>query len=132
MTEQDMRGAQLEAAAASHEATVSTRPRSIKAWGRRAALVYLCVCALALVAMAIETVLGHAGAATVFAAFLTVPWSMIAAGFAPPLPANLPMAAGLAVRMLPLALFMLLNAAILAGIAARTERDLTGAGSPRR
>jgi hypothetical protein len=35
------------------------------------------------------------------------------------------MAAGLAVRMIPLALFMLLNAAIVRGIAARAERDLS-------
>jgi hypothetical protein len=53
---------------------------------------------------------------------------MLVAGFAPPLPANLPMALGLALRMAPLALFMLLNAAIVAGIAARSERDLTGRG----
>jgi hypothetical protein len=81
--------------------------------------------------MAIETVLGHPGTASMFAAFLAVPWSMLVAGFAPPLPANLPMAFGLALRMTPLALFMLLNAAIVAGIAARSERDLTGVRSPR-
>jgi hypothetical protein len=33
--------------------------------------------------------------------------------------------------MAPLALFMLLNAAIVAGIAARSERDLTGVRTPR-
>jgi hypothetical protein len=94
------------------------------AWGRRAAWIYLGVSALALAGMAIETVLGHPGTASMFAAFLAVPWSMLVAGLAPPLPANLPMALGLAARMVPLALFMLLNAAIVAGIAARSERDL--------
>ena len=39
------------------------------------------------------------------------------------------MALGLAARMVPLALFMLVNAAIVAGIAARSERDLTGRGA---
>jgi hypothetical protein len=99
------------------------------AWGRRAALVYLAAGALALVAMAVETVLGHPGIGSMFAAFLSVPWSMLVAGLAPPLPRDWPLAAGLAVRMLPLALFMLLNAAIVAGIAARSERDLTGRGA---
>ncbi len=109
-------------------ATPSPLP-SMTAWGRRAALVYLGVGALALAAMAIETVLGHPGIGSMFAAFLSVPWSMLVAGFAPPLPRDWPLAAGLAVRMLPLALFMLLNAAIVAGIAARSERDLTGRGT---
>src|SRR5262249_25168766 len=82
--------------------------------------------ALALAAMAVETLLGHPGAASMFAAFLSVPWSMLVAGIAPPLPADLPMAVGLLARMVPLALFMLLNAAIVAGIAARSERDWPG------
>jgi hypothetical protein len=50
---------------------------------------------------------------------------MLAARMAPAIPADLPMATGLGIRMGALALFMLLNAAIVAGIAARTERDLT-------
>jgi hypothetical protein len=94
-------------------------------WGRRAARTYLVVCALALVAMLVETLLGHPGTGTMFAAILAAPWSMLVAGLAPPLPRDWPLAAGLAVRMFPLALFMLLNAAIVRGIAARTERDLT-------
>jgi hypothetical protein len=94
-------------------------------WGRRASLVYLGVCTLALIAMLVETLLGHPGTGTMFAAILAVPWSMLVAGFAPPLPSNWPMAAGLAVRVIPLALFMLLNAAIIRGIAARSERDLS-------
>jgi hypothetical protein len=127
MTEQDVRGEQLHAAAASQaDGVVPPAVSSMTAWGRRAALIYLGVGTLALVGMAVETVLGHAGTASMFAAFLAVPWSMLVAGFAPPLPANLPMALGLALRMAPLALFMLLNAAIVAGIAARSERDLTG------
>src|SRR5262245_38294691 len=80
--------------------------------------------------MLVETMSGHAGTGTMFAAFLAVPWSMLVAGFAPPLPHDWPMAAGLAVRMIPLALFMLLNAAIIGGIAARSERDL-GRTAPR-
>jgi len=129
MTEQDVRGEQLHAAAASQADRVPPPAvSSMTAWGRRAALIYLGVGALALAGMAVETVLGHAGTASMFAAFLAVPWSMLVAGFAPPLPANLPMALGLALRMAPLALFMLLNAAIVAGIAARSERDLTGRG----
>jgi hypothetical protein len=98
-------------------------------WGRRAATIYLVVAGLALVAMLVETVLGHPGVGTMFAAILAAPWSMLAAGFLPPLPRDWPMAAGLAIRMAPLALFMLLNAAIVAGIAARSERDLRGAAS---
>ncbi len=129
MTEQDERAEQLHAAAASPAADVAPPPvPSMTRWGRRAALIYLCVGALALAGMAVETVLGHPGTASMFAAFLSVPWSMLVAGLAPPLPANLPMALGLAARMAPLALFMLLNAAIVAGIAARSERDLTGRG----
>ena len=106
-------------------------PPSMTLWGRRAALWYLAVCALALLAMLIETVLGHAGTGTMFAAILAVPWSMLMAGLAPPLPRDWPMAAGLAVRMVPLALFMLLNAFIVASIAARSERDLkSGVSKP--
>jgi hypothetical protein len=99
-------------------------------WGRRAATLYLGVAGLALVAMLIETVLGHAGIGTMFAAILAAPWSMLAAAFLPPMPRDWPMAAGLAIRMAPLAVFMLLNAAIIAGIAARSERDLRSA-APR-
>jgi hypothetical protein len=98
-------------------------------WGRRAARLYLVVCALALAAMLVETVLGHPGIGSMFAAFLAVPWSMLMAGLAPPLPHDWPLAAGLAVRMIPLALFMLLNAAIIAGIAARSARDLASRGA---
>jgi len=96
-------------------------------WGRRASLIYLAVCAVALVAMLVETVLGHPGTGSMFAAILAAPWSMLMAGLAPPLPRDWPLAAGLAVRMIPLALFMLVNAAIVRGIAARSERDLQGA-----
>jgi hypothetical protein len=66
---------------------------------------------------------------SIFAAILAAPWSMLAAKMLPPLPSDWPMAAGLAIRMGPLALFMLLNAAIVAGIAARSERDLRGVAS---
>ena len=100
-------------------------------WGRRAALWYLVVGLLALIAMLVETVTGHAGTGTMFAAILAAPWSMLVAGMAPPLPRDWPMAAGLAVRMVPLALFMLLNALIVASIAARSERDLkSGVAKP--
>ena len=102
------------------------------AWGKRAARMYLIVCALALVAMMVETLLGHPGTATIFAAILAVPWSMLASAFLPALPADWPLPAGLAVRMVPLALFMLLNAAIVAGIAARSERDLRGGHAAQR
>ena len=100
-------------------------------WGRLVTRAYLVACALALVAMLVETVSGHAGIATMFAAILAAPWSMLVAGLAPPLPRDWPMAAGLAVRVIPLALFMLLNAAIVRGIAARSERDLHGARDRR-
>ena len=93
-------------------------------WARRIVGTYLAVCALALIAMLVETVTGHAGTFGMFAAILAAPWSMLVAGMAPPLPRDWPMAAGLAVRVVPLALFMLLNAAIARGIAARAERDL--------
>jgi hypothetical protein len=96
------------------------------AWGRKASRTYLILCAIILAAMAIETVTGHAGAASILAAIFAVPWSMLAAAFAPAIPADLPMATGLGIRMGLLALFMLLNAAIVAGIAARTERDIKG------
>ena len=97
-------------------------------WGRRVVSAYLTVSALALIAMLVETLLGHPGMGSMFAAILAVPWSMLMAGVAPPLPRDWPMAAGLAVRMVPLALFMLLNAAIVRGIAARSERDLARNG----
>jgi hypothetical protein len=103
----------------------------MSAWGRRAALVYLVVGGLALVAMLVETLLGHPGAGSVIAAVLAAPWSMLIAAFAPPLPRDWPLAAGLAVRMAPLALFMLLNAAIVAGIAARYEHDVRSARPAR-
>jgi hypothetical protein len=96
----------------------------VSRWGRKAAGGYLVVCALALLAMLVETVLGHPGTGSMIAAILAAPWSMLMAGLAPPLPRDWPMAAGLAVRMIPLALFMLLNAAIIRGIFARSERDL--------
>lgn len=107
-------------------------PLSMTAWGRRSATIYLVVCALALAAMLIETLLGHPGTGSIFAAILAAPWSMLAASFLPPLPDDWPLPAGLAVRMAPLALFMLLNAAIIAGIAARSERDLRGSHAARR
>ncbi len=113
-------------------APVTPAPPSMTAWGRRAAKIYLGVSALALVAMLVETLLGHPGTVSMFAAILAAPWSMLVASFAPPLPADWPLPAGLAVRMVPLALFMLLNALIIASIAARSERDLTGAGASRR
>jgi len=72
-----------------------------------------------------ETLAGHPGIASMFAAMLAAPWSMLVAGLAPPLPRDWPLVAGLAVRVVPLALFMLVNAAIVRGIAARSERDLT-------
>src|SRR5213075_1672362 len=92
-------------------------PSSMSRWGRNAARIYLAVGALALAAMLVETVLGHPGAGSMIAAILAAPWSMLMAGLAPPLPRDWPMASGLAVRMIPLALFMLLNAAIIRGIA---------------
>jgi len=94
-------------------------------WGGRAASIYLVACAGALVAMLVETVAGHPGIGSMFAAFLAVPWSMLMAAFAPPLPRDWPLAAGLAVRMIPLALFMLLNSVIVRGIATRSQRDLS-------
>ena len=122
-------------AAAESDSTAATAvavpaPPSMTLWGRRAALWYLLVGALALLAMLVETVLGHPGTGTMFAAILAAPWSMLVAGMAPALPRDWPMAAGLAVRMVPLLLFMLLNALIVASIAARSERDLKG-GTPR-
>lgn len=106
-------------------------PSSMVAWGRRSARLYLIVAALALVAMLVETLLGHPGTFSIFAAILAAPWSMLAASFMPPIP-DWPMPAGLLVRMVPLALFMLLNAAIIAGIAARSERDLRGSHAAQR
>jgi hypothetical protein len=110
----------------------SPEPLSMAAWGRRSARIYLVVAGLALVAMLVETVLGHPGTGSIFAAILAAPWSMLAASFLPPLPDDWPMPAGLAVRMVPLALFMLLNAAIIAGIAARSQRDLRGSHAAQR
>lgn len=104
-------------------------PSSMSIWGRKASRLYLIVAALALVAMLVETLLGHPGAGSIFAAILSAPWSMLVAKFLPPLPGDWPLAAGLAIRMVPLALFMLLNAAIVAGIAARSERDVRGVAS---
>lgn len=99
-------------------------PSFTAAWGRKAARTYLILCAIILAAMAIETVTGHAGAASILAAIFAVPWSILVARMAPALPADLPMATGLGLRIGMLALFMLINAAIVAGIAARTERDI--------
>ena len=107
-------------------------PLSMAAWGRRAARIYLVVAGLALVAMLVETVLGHPGTGSILAAILAAPWSMLAASFLPPLPDDWPLPAGLAVRMVPLALFMLLNAAIIAGIAARSQRDLSAGHAAQR
>lgn len=98
---------------------------SMSRWGRRASRVYLAVCAVALIAMLVETLTRRGGAGTMFAAILAVPWSMLAASFLPPLPSDWPLVLGLGARLVLLALFMLLNAAIVRGIAARSERDLT-------
>lgn len=114
------------------EVGTPSAPGAATAWGRRSARIYLVVCAIALTAMLVETLLGHPGSGSIFAAILAAPWSMLAATFLPPLPADWPLAAGLAVRMVPLALFMLLNAAIIAGIAARSERDLRGSHAAQR
>jgi hypothetical protein len=104
--------------------TTPPEESAMSRWGRRASRTYLAVCALALLAMLVETLLGRPGTGSMIAAILAAPWSMLVAGLAPPLPRDWPLAAGLAVRMLPLALFMLLNAAIVRGIASRSERDL--------
>ena len=106
-------------------------PPSMTLWGRRVARIYLIVAGLALLAMLVETLLGRPGTGSMFAAILAAPWSMLVAAFLPPLPQDWPLAAGLAVRMVPLALFMLLNAAIVAGMAARSERNLAGAHGAR-
>ena len=98
---------------------------TISRWGRRASRVYLVVCAIALVAMLAETLTGRGGAGTMFAAVLAAPWSMLAANFLPPFPSNWPLALGLGARLVLLGLFMLLNAAIVRGMAARSERDLS-------
>jgi len=82
-------------------------------------MIYLCVCVDTLAWMAIETVRGQAGTGSMFAAFLSVPWSMLMASFAPALPAHWPLAAGLALRIGLLAVFMLLNSAIVASIMGR-------------
>ena len=66
-----------------------------------------------------------------FAAILAAPWSMLVANLLPPLPRQWSLAAGLAVRLVLLASFMALNGAIVAGIAARSERDLAGARGTR-
>ena len=107
-------------------------PESMAAWGRRSARIYLVVAGLALVAMLVETLLGHPGTGSIFAAILAAPWSMLVASFLPPIPADWPLPAGLAARMVPLALFMLLNAAIIAGIAARSQRDLSASHAAQR
>jgi hypothetical protein len=107
------------------EAPEAPVPASMTQWGRRVALGYLAVCALVLIAMVVEAMTGESRNAGMFAAFLTVPWSMLLAGLAPQLPSDGPFAVVLAARMVPLALLMLLNAAIVAGIAARSERDLS-------
>jgi hypothetical protein len=98
-------------------------PRPAAGLGRGVATIYLLVCAATLVWMVVETLLGRAGIGTMFAAFLGVPWSMLVANFVPLLPANLPMAAGIAIRVALLALFMLLNAAIIRGITARAAAN---------
>lgn len=104
-------------------------PPSMSQWGRRVALGYLAVCAVVLIAMVIEALNGESRNAGMFAAFLTVPWSMLWAGLAPPMPHEGSALVMLAARIAPLVAFMLLNAAIVAGIAARSERDL---GASRR
>ena len=122
----------LAASDRSHVPGEPAVPSSMTHWGRRAARIYLVVGALALAAMLVETLLGHSGAGTMFAAILAAPWSMLVANFAPVLPNAWPLWAALATRMALLALFMLLNAAIVAGIAARSERDLARTASYSR
>jgi len=107
------------------DAPSGTQQPTASAWGRRAARIYMILGAVSLLAMLVETLAGHPGTGTMFAAILAAPWSLLVAGLAPPLPRDWPLAAGLLIRVVPLALFMLLNAAIVRGIAARTERDLT-------
>ena len=96
-------------------------------WGRHVAAIYLLICAGSLVVMVAEGFVGRPGTIGFIAAYLSLPWSMLFARFGPELPANQSLAAGLALRAGILALFMLLNAAILAGIARRMERDVRGA-----
>lgn len=129
VTSDDRSGADDIGAPGDAATPAAATPVNMTTWGRRAARLYLLVAGLALVAMLVETLLGHPGTGTMFAAILAAPWSMLAASLLPPLPRDWPMAAGLAIRMAPLALFMLLNAAIIAGIAARSERDVRGVAS---
>ena len=114
------------------DAPTGTQHPTASAWGRRAARIYLIVCVVSLLAMLVETLAGHPGTGTMFAAILAAPWSLLVAKLAPPLPRDWSLAAGLLIRAVPLALFMLLNAAIVRGMAARTERDLTRPASASR
>lgn len=106
-----------------------TEPRTPGRWARGVTRVYLPVCALALTWMVVETVGGfELRAGGILSAFLSVPWSMLVASFLPALPIGDSPLLGVLVRAAILAVFMLLNVAILRGMASRSESDLRGGG----
>lgn len=106
------------------EPTPTATP-SLGNWARGMARGYLMVCAVALLWMVVETVMGfELRAGGILCAFLSVPWSMLAANLAPALPVGDSVLAGVLLRAALIAPMMGLNAAILRGIAARSERDL--------
>ncbi|MFM8560147.1 MAG: hypothetical protein ACKOC6_11240 [bacterium] len=105
---------------------------SLGHWARGVARGYLAVCAGALAWMVVETVLGfELRAGGILCAFLSVPWSMLAANLAPALPVGDSVVAGVLLRAALIAPMMGLNAAILRGIAARSERDLADRAAGR-
>ena len=104
------------------EATLAPTPPT--GWGRKSSRSYLLVCALAMAWMIVEWSLGKPGGGSILSAILALPWSLLVARMAPPPPESLPLAAQFGVRAGGLALLMLLNAAIVYGIAGRFERDL--------
>lgn len=108
--------------AAAPEESLAPAPAG-SAWGRRTARVYLALAALSLAVALIEMVRGRPGPGSLALSVLTSPWSALLAPLARGLAASLP---GAAVQALGLALAAgcaALNARILYGIAARTERD---------
>ena len=101
---------------------LATTPAASR-WGRKAAGVYLAVAALAFVAVAIELVRGRPGLGVFAVSILTAPWSALLAPLARTLQGRVPDAALRPLGLVLALLCALLNARILYGIAARTERD---------
>lgn len=107
----------------------SLAPAPPSRWGRMVSRTYLVIAAGAALLMVRELVANQSGLGTMALSLLTAPWSVllayVAQALAPALAPGTMRVAGLVLMLLA----VLLNARILAGMAARAERDVRASRS---